>query len=258
MKFYTLTKNKFTIAAITMIGSLSAFAEPETAEAAKGAAEGATTGGLGFMDIVFGGSAVDIGIWLMIFAVSIMTLAFIVQGIVNIKYEKMLPEHLIEGIRESLSEGDLGSAIATCEANPGPLSTILMAGFANITEGFEVIQDSISAAADIETEMVMQQVNYLNMCGQIAPMLGLMGTVTGMVSAFSGLASATGAAKAAVLAASISGALWTTCAGLIISVPAILGYTLIKNKATRIILETEGVVVDLVKVLRGAEVEDED
>jgi len=246
--------NKFAIAMTTVMMSSASFAQ----EAAEEGTEAVASGTPGFLDIVFGGSIVDIGIWMMIFAVSIATLALIIQGLVNIKHEKMLPEHLIEGIRESLSEGDLGTAVAACEANPGPLSNILMAGFGNITEGFEVIQDSITASADMETEKVMQQVNYLNICGQIAPMLGLMGTVTGMVAAFGGLATASAATKAAVLASSISGALWTTCAGLIIAVPALLGYTLIKNSATRIILETEGVVIDLVKVLRGAEVEEED
>lgn len=252
MKTFNSTYSKLVIAASTVMMTAGAYAQE-----AEAAAEGTATTGTGFFDIVFGGSIVDIGIWLTIFAVSIATLAFIIQGMVNIKHEKMLPEHLIEGIRESLSEGDLGTAIATCEANPGALSNILMAGFNNITEGFEVIQDAISASADMETEKVMQQVNYLNICGQIAPMLGLMGTVTGMVGAFGALAGATGAAKATLLAAKISGALYTTCAGLIIAVPALLGYTLIKNNATRIILETEGVVIDLVKVLRGADVEEE-
>jgi len=252
MKVMKTGYNKFAMAMATVMMSTASFAEDAAAEGTD--AVNATPG---FLEIVFGGTVVDIGIWLMIFAVSIATLALIIQGLVNIKHEKLLPEHLIEGIRESLSEGDLGTAVAACEANPGPLSNILMSGFGNITEGFEVIQDSISASADMETEKLMQQVNYLNICGQIAPMLGLMGTVTGMVSAFGGLANASAATKAAVLASSISGALWTTCAGLIIAVPALLGYTLIKNCATRIILETEGVVIDLVKVLRGAEVEED-
>jgi biopolymer transport protein ExbB len=225
------------------------------AMAQDGSAE-AGSGTPGFFDIVFGGGLVDIFIWFLIFLTSIATVAFIISGIVSVQREKMLPIHVVEAIRECLSHGDLNNAIMTCEANPGSLSNILMAGFNNISEGFDVIQDSISAAADMETEHVMQKINYLNVCGQIAPMLGLMGTVTGMVSAFGSLATKEGAGKAKALAQSISGALWTTCVGLIIAVPALLGFTLIKNNATRIILETEAVVIDLVKVLRTAELDD--
>ena len=102
-----------------------------------------------------------------------------------------------------------------------------------------------------------KQINYLNLCGQIAPMLGLLGTVTGMVSAFAGLASASGAAKAAMLAQSISIALWTTVSGLLIAVPALLGYALCKNLATRLLLESQATVLDLIKILRSAAVEEE-
>ena len=212
----------------------------------------------GFMSIVFGGSLVDIGIWMMLFGCSAATLAFIIDGMITVKRDKLIPEDLVEGVRESLNEGDLNSAIAACEENPSPLSNILMVGFSNITEGFEVIQDSISAAADYESEKLLQKVNYLNMLGQIAPMLGLLGTVTGMVSAFSGMGSATGSAKATLLASAIAGALWTTCAGLLISVPALLSYTFTRNNAIRIILESESTVIDLIKTLRNAEVDEEE
>ena len=130
-------------------------------------------------------------------------------------------------------------------------------GYFNGRVGYDVVQQAVSSATDLESEKLMQKVNRLNVCGQIAPMLGLMGTVTGMVSAFAGLATTTGAAKSKVLAQSISTALWTTCVGLLISVPALLFYTYFKNNATRLLLESEAKVLDLIKVLRNVEVESE-
>ncbi|MCH2206612.1 MAG: MotA/TolQ/ExbB proton channel family protein [Lentisphaerales bacterium] len=230
---------------------LSLFAQDEAP--AEGAQKTA-----GFMTIVFGGDIVSIAIWMMLFGASAATLAFIIDAMISIKRDKLIPEDLVEGVRESLNEGDLNSAIAACEENPSPLSNILMVGFSNITEGFEVIQDSISSASEYESEKLLQKVNYLNMLGQIAPMLGLLGTVTGMVAAFSGMATATGSAKATMLASAIAGALWTTCAGLLISVPALLSYTLTRNNAIRIILESESTVIDLIKTLRNAEVDAEE
>jgi biopolymer transport protein ExbB len=132
-----------------------------------------------------------------------------------------------------------------------------MAGFSNISEGYEVIQEAVASSANLETEKLMQRVNYLNVCGQIAPMLGLLGTVVGMVFAFDSLATASGAAKARLLAQNISTALWTTVVGLLISVPCLIAFTMIKNYATRLILESEATVLDLIKVLRNAEVEEE-
>ena len=249
------------VVALSLTVGLTCFALRASAqgagEPAPQAEQLAAGGAVGFTEIVFKGSPVNLVIWLMIGATSFATLWFIVDALVTIKRGKLLPDDVVEGVREALSEGDLGAALETCEANPGSLSTILMAGFSNIAEGYEVVQESVSSSAEMENEKLMQRVNYLNLFGQIAPMLGLLGTVVGMVAAFAGLATASGAAKAQVLAQSISTALWTTAVGLLISVPALLSFTLVRNYATRLILESEATVLDLIKVLRNAEIEDE-
>ena len=217
----------------------------------------AASSGPGLWDILYGGSAVNLLIWIGLFATSFVMVWLAIDGFLIVKKDKLIPAGVVTGVRDALSQGDLGTAIATCDANPGALSNILRAAFDNINDGYEVVQQAVSSSTDLESEKLMQRVNYLNICGQIAPMLGLMGTVTGMVAAFAGLASATGAAKAKLLAQSISTALWTTCVGLIIAVPALLFFTYFKNLATRILLETEVTVLDLIKVLRNAEVEGE-
>jgi biopolymer transport protein ExbB len=230
------------------------------AEAAEESAEGEeaapAAGGQTFFDIVFGGSAMDITVWMLIFLTSLATIALIIDSFLSIRASKIMPVELVKAVKDALAEGDLGAAIEACEATPGPLSNILLAGFNNISEGYDIILDAVSSAASIETEKLMQRVNYLNLCGQLAPMFGLMGTVTGMVAAFGGLATASGAAKAAKLAMSISGALYTTAVGLFIAIPAILGFTFIKNNASKIILTMEALTYDLIKTLKGAEVED--
>lgn len=232
-----------------------------TEAAAEGASEGGDAaaqpaGGQTFFGIVFGGSAMDITVWMFIFLTSLATIALIIDSFLSIRASKIMPVELVKAVKDALAEGDLGAAIEACESTPGPLSNILLAGFNNISEGYDIILDAVSSAASIETEKLMQRVNYLNLCGQLAPMFGLMGTVTGMVAAFSGLATASGAAKANKLAMSISGALYTTAVGLFIAIPAILGFTFIKNNASKIILTMEALTYDLIKILKGAEVED--
>lgn len=250
-------KHRFLAAAAILLSHPLLLAQ-EAAEQAGDAAE--TAGGAsspGFWDIVYGDHLVILIIWIMIALTSFCVLWLVIDGLISIKREKLLPGHVVDGVRDALTQGDLGAALETCEANPSPISTILMAGFSNISEGYEVIQEAVASSAEMESEKVMQRVNYLNLCGQIAPMLGLMGTVVGMVFAFGTLATRTGAAKAQMLAENISVALWTTCVGLIISVPALIAFTLIKNYATRLILESEATVLDLIKVLRNAEIEEE-
>ena len=225
------------------------------AEGGEGEEAAPAEEGLTFFSVVFGGNAMDLIVWAMIFLTSLATIALIIDSFLSIRMTKIMPPELVEAVKSAIDQGDLGAAIEACEATPGPLSNILMAGFNNISEGYDVILDSVSSAAGIESEKLMQRVNYLNLCGQLAPMFGLMGTVTGMVAAFAGLASASGANKATALAMSISGALYTTAVGLFIAVPAILGYTFVKNTASKIILTMEALTYDMIKPLRGAEVD---
>ncbi len=208
----------------------------------------------GFSDIVLRSGAVNLVVWCLLFTASFATISFIIDGIATTKRSKLLPDDIISGVKASLDQGDLSGAMDLCRQKGGPLSNILTAGFANITNGFEVIQEAVTAATELESEKILQRISYLNLMGQITPMLGLLGTVLGMVRAFAGLAAEAGAAKAQMLALAISGALWTTVAGLLISIPALLAYTVFKNVATRILLESEATVLDLLKVLRGRKI----
>jgi len=207
-----------------------------------------------FWGVVKNSGTIGIIIWLGLFGTSLATLALIIDSFITLRRSKLMPPELIATVRQCLNDGDLGGAIEACEGINCPLTVILLSGFSNVSEGFDVIQDSVGATADIESEKLMQRVNYLNLCAAIAPMLGLMGTVTGMVDAFAALGTATGALKAAILASSISQALYTTAVGLLAAVPAILGFTFIRNYTSQNILMMESLTFDLLKVLRNAEV----
>ena len=154
--------------------------------------------------------------------------------------------------------GDLGKAMEYCRERPGVMSNILMAGFSNVEEGFDVIQDVINAVADLESEKLLQKVTYLSVVSNLAPMLGLLGTVQGMIFAFATLGTQTaGAAQQSMLAMNISQALFTTAAGLSVAVPAIAFYYFFRNKANSIILNMVITTIDLIKALRNVEVVNE-
>ena len=249
---------KKTVTMLLFLACCMAFAQDANPEAAEAAAETVEqSSGSALWNVLYGGSIVNLIIWLGLFATSFTTIIFAVNAFFLVKEDKLMPNAVITGVQDALSKGDLDAAVNTCDANPSTLSSILRTAFNNIEDGYDVVQQAVSSATDLESEKLMQKVNRLNVCGQIAPMLGLMGTVTGMVSAFAGLATTTGAAKSKVLAQSISTALWTTCVGLLISVPALLFYTYFKNNATRLLLESEAKVLDLIKVLRNVEVASE-
>ena len=132
---------------------------------------------------------------------------------------------------------------------------MLTAGFSHVEEGFDVIQEAVTTAADLETESIMQKLTWLSVVGNLAPMLGLLGTVQGMIAAFSNLAG--GAPDVGVLALNISQALYTTAGGLTIAVPCVAAFYTFRNTANTIILRMEAMTMELIKDLRNVEVVEE-
>jgi len=224
------------------------------------AADAATDdgGGMGLWSIIAGSGWLGIILWTALLACSVAAAWLAIDFSITVNPKKIIPDSLVNDVREAMEQGDVMKAMQRCEQEPGVLSSILMAGFRNVKEGFEVIQEQVASAADLESEKLMQRVSYLNMCGSIAPMLGLLGTVQGMIAAFANLAtSQAGAAQQSLLAMNIAQALWTTAAGLCIAIPAVSFYTYFKNRLSRIILSMEGLTMDLIKALRNVEVVEE-
>ncbi|MDA0323581.1 MAG: MotA/TolQ/ExbB proton channel family protein [Verrucomicrobia bacterium] len=238
----------------------AADAGAETSAGGGGAAEAASSGsgGGGFFNVIAKSGFMGIVLWLTILGASVACVYFIVDCGITVRGSRIMPQQLIDNVTEAMEQGDVLKALDSCEQDPGPMANILSAGFSQVEEGFEVIQDAITTAAELESEYLVQKITYLSVVGSLSPMLGLLGTVQGMIKAFASLAFETGAGKTAALALNISQALYTTAAGLSVAVPAVACYYIFRNKANRIILQMEGITIDLIKDLRNVEVvEDE-
>ena len=153
------------------------FAQELEMDAAAAAAEASEKGGMGLWAIIAGSGWLGIVLWGALLGCSIAAAWLAIDFFITVNPKKIIPDSLVNDVREAMEQGDVMKALQRCEQEQGSLSSILIAGFRNVKEGFEVIQEQVAAAADLESEKLMQRVSYLNMCGSIAPMLGLLGTV---------------------------------------------------------------------------------
>ena len=209
-------------------------------------------GGGGFYNAVFGGGTVGFILWLGLFGCGVAAIYFIVDCFILIRPQKIMPQSLIDKVQAAMAEGDVVTALQACEAEPGPMANVLTAGFSHVEEGYDVIEEAVATAADLETERIMQRLNWISVCANLAPMLGLLGTVQGMIMAFSTLA--TGAPDVGVLAMNISLALWTTAGGLVTAIPSVAFFYSLRNNASRLILRMSAMTMELSKDLRHVEV----
>jgi len=205
-----------------------------------------------FMTILFGSGTLAAILWFSLFGALGFYVYLVIDSSIVVRASKIMPQSLINEVEEAMKEGDVVKALQCCEKEPGPMANILSAAFNHVEEGYEVIQESIETAADLEVERIMQKLTWFSVNGNISPMLGLLGTVMGMIMAFENLG--TGQPDIGMLAITISFSLWTTAAGLCVAIPCIATYYIFRNNASRIVLRMEAITMELVKGLRNVQV----
>ena len=236
------------VAALQSYGQELTTEDGQTVDA--NAASSSSKGG-GFFEIVFGSGLVGTLLWFALFGDGLLAIYFCIDSSILIKPDKLMPKKLIDVIQTAMSEGDIVAAIEACQNNPSPMSNILAAAFQHVEEGFDVIQEAVNAASDLEQEKLMQRLNWISVCSNLGPSLG---TVQGMILTFQALAQG-GAGDAAALANSIGQALWTTAGGLIVSIPSITAFYALRNNANRLILRMTAVTMEFLNGLRNVEVD---
>ena len=210
--------------------------------------------GGGFYDIVFGSGLVGTMLWFVLFGDGAAVIYFAIDSSIMIKPEKLMPKKLMDQVQAAMAEGDIVKAMQACESSPSAMSSIVMAAFQHVEEGFDVIQEAVTAASDLEQEKIQQRLNWISVCGNLGPSCGLLGTVQGMILTFQALASG-GAGDASALANSIGQALWTTAGGLIVSIPAVTIFYVLRNKANRLVLKMTAITMELLNGLRQVSVD---
>lgn len=146
-------------------------------------------------------------------------------------------EHFFKTITSYLLKGDLEGMLLVCDQNPAPLSKVVKACLIRLmNQGTdEEIQAALDEGALVETPAIEKRINFLSVFGNLATLVGLLGTVTGLIQAFEAVANADPATKAAMLTKGISEAMNTTAFGLIVAIPAVYAYAVLQSRAQQLI-----------------------
>ncbi|MCI0331752.1 MAG: MotA/TolQ/ExbB proton channel family protein [Planctomycetes bacterium] len=190
-----------------------------------------------FFEIVFSGGPVGIAIMVLIILCSIAALALSVEQLLTLRASVLMPEGLREGVQQQLAAGNLKGAFQACDAQPSFLAFLIRTSLSEAESGWTAVEKALEDAAAEQTARLMRRVEYLAVIGNIAPMLGLLGTVVGLLFAFHEVASTQGVARAADLADGIYHALVSTVGGLIVAIPAMAVYAAFRNRVDQLAAE---------------------
>jgi len=158
---------------------------------------------------------------------------------------------LRERLQGTLYAGRWEEALALATQNQSPLASLLRAGILqrNLPEADR--KDAVVNAASQEVLRLENNLHLLQTVSHIAPLLGLLGTVTGCMHAFGILGNAGTVSDPSVLARGISEALINTVAGILVAVPNVMFYNHFVRKVQKVSIRLEQQATDLLLMLAG-------
>lgn len=161
---------------------------------------------------------------------------------IMVRKSRIMPPQLLNDLNNLIIQRHVGQAHQVCLSQNNPLATVM--GAALVKANFEApmfnktaMESAAAEALGAEEAKLGIWVNYLNVCAQIAPMLGLFGTVVGMIEAFNQLAA--GKAEPSDLAGGIGVAMTTTAGGLLVAIPAMALYFYFRGQLTSIMTDLQ-------------------
>ena len=166
---------------------------------------------------------------------------------------RFLSTPVLDQTRNQIAQGDLGGACDLLATSGTAAARVLRAALSRIRTdrddlNFERAGETLVEKLDAEENSAAQWINYLNVVASVAPMIGLLGTVSGMISAFQTIGT-TGMGKPELLAGDIGEALITTATGLVIGIPAMIAFFFTRNRLTTRITETHEVTTAILDEL---------
>lgn len=222
--------------ALVLVGVGNLFLQaqpPDTAPDTTTQSTEAADEGLSFFGILMEGRTIGF----LIILLSVAAVALIIEHAIHIRAKMLMPPGLADAVGELLRRGHVQQAEQQCSVQPSFLASVLHAGISEIDGGWPAVEKAMEDAAAEQSARLFRKIEYLSVIGNIAPMLGLLGTVVGMIFAFKEVAETQGAARAADLAEGIYLALVTTVEGLIVAIPSLAAFAFFRNRVDQLVAE---------------------
>lgn len=160
------------------------------------------------------------------------------------------PDGFSDRIKSMVLAGDINGARMLCAQTNTPVARMLGKGISRIGNPLKNIETSIENVGKIEISKLERNLASLATIAGAAPMLGFLGTVTGMIQAFIAIAQAEGTISPQLLSAGIYQAMVTTATGLIIGLPAYVGYNYLVSKIDNIVHGMEYSSIEFIDLLQ--------
>lgn len=190
------------------------------------------------------------GGWIMhgLVLCSVLVVTLVLERIWSLRRNAVIPRKFMKAVMGHWEKREIPQVVALCAASNVSIARVLRSGLIHFEEGLARVEDAIGAAGDHEATLLRRNLPVLAALGNIATMMGLLGTVLGMIESFD-LIAKTGTGDARVVAGGIFTALITTAAGLMVGISAIAAHSYLRRKVEVLEIELEETSFRLLETL---------
>ncbi|MBA3850165.1 MAG: MotA/TolQ/ExbB proton channel family protein [Opitutus sp.] len=186
--------------------------------------------------------------WLLL-AVGLVALVIFIERALFLHRGQIRSTEFLNGIKNLLQKDRLMEALTLCEETPGPVAAVVKAGLRHARDDEPGLRFAVQEAALTEIPVLERRIGALAAIAQIAPLLGLLGTLLGMIRTFWLFNHGGNYATPAVLSGGMWEALLTAAAGLAIAIPAHLARHFLHGRVRALVHDMEWVGNELLRYL---------
>jgi len=187
-------------------------------------------------------------IWLILIAAAIAIAVFIERAL-HCHRAQINSTEFLNGVRNVLKRDNVVEAISICDATPGPVARLVKTAILNRDKGRERVREAVEEAGMIEVPQLEEKLNLLATIAQIAPLLGLLGTIVGFMDIFSQMQQAGLYAQVGQLSHGIWKALICSAAGIAVAIFCHGGYNYLISRVNKIVLDMERASGEIVNIV---------
>ena len=187
-------------------------------------------------------------IWLILIAAAIAIAVFIERAL-HCHRAQINSTEFLNGVRNVLKRDNVVEAVSICDATPGPVARLVKTAILNRDKGRERVREAVEEAGQLEVPMLEEKLNLLATIAQIAPLLGLLGTIIGFMDVFKVIEKRGLYSNMELLSGGIWHALICAAAGIAVAIFAHAGYNYLFSRVNKIVLDMERVSGEIVNIV---------
>lgn len=183
----------------------------------------------------------------VLFAMGLIAVVLFVERTLYLHRGQIRSTAFLNGIKNILAKRRIVEALTVCEETPGPVAAVVKAALLHAEDDADRMRFHVQEAAVIELPALERRLGAIAAIAQVAPLVGLLGTVLGMVTTF--LAFERDYATASVLSRGMWQALLATAGSLMLAIPAHLAYHFLAGRVRAIVRDVEWAGNEIMKYL---------